>query len=89
MVPHSALSPGNERENGRSQNRHYYYDLMQGVPKLSQIALTAMVIVASPIEREMNGRAATLRFRQRSALVTVETSEGPCGVSDGSQKGPK
>lgn len=61
---------------------------MQGVLKLSRIALTAMVRVASPIEGEMKGRAATLQLRQRRALVTVETSEGPCGVSDGSQKGP-
>ncbi len=48
---------------------------MRWVLKLGQSVLRAIVRVASAIEDEMNGWAATQRLRQRGALVTVETSE--------------
>lgn len=56
---------------------------MHWVLKRGQSVLRAIVRLANTIEGKMNGLAATLRLRQRGALVTLETSEGPCGVSDG------
>lgn len=59
---------------------------MHSALKLGQSVLRAIMRMASTIEGKMNGWAATLRLRQRGALVTVETSEGPCGVSDGHRR---